>query len=375
MGAVRLSGIQKSFGDTVVLHPTDLQIADGEFTVLVGPSGSGKSTLLRLIAGLEDASGGTIEIGGVDVMGRGPSDRGIAMVFQSYALYPHLSVYDNMAFALKLAKHNRGEIDRAVRGAAEILDIVQLLERKPKQLSGGQRQRVAIGRAIVRQPKVFLFDEPLSNLDAALRVSMRYEFARLHEKLGTTMIYVTHDQVEAMTLADRIVVLAGGRIAQAGSPLELYERPDNLFVAGFIGSPRMNLLPVEITQPGPSTTMLTLPCGDSFEASIDTSRARVGAGATLGLRPEQIRLGIGENGFDGRVRFVEDLGALTFAYFDVEGVDGTVTVQSLGHQRLRAPEPVRLTAEPTAAYLFDGEGRSFERVQAPEREKQRTVSL
>jgi multiple sugar transport system ATP-binding protein len=262
-----------------------------------------------------------------------------------------------------------------VRGAAEILDIVQLLERKPKQLSGGQRQRVAIGRAIVRQPKVFLFDEPLSNLDAALRVSMRYEFARLHEKLGTTMIYVTHDQVEAMTLADRIVVLAGGRIEQTGSPLELYERPDNLFVAGFMGSPRMNLLSVEITQPGSSKTMLTLPGGNRFEASIDTSRARAGDGATLGLRPEKIRLGIGENGFDGRVRFVEDLGALTFAYFDVERVDGTVTVQSSGHQRLRAGETVRLTAEPAAAYLFDGEGRAFVRLQPPEREVQRAVSL
>jgi multiple sugar transport system ATP-binding protein len=375
MGDVRLSGVEKSFGDNIVLRPTDLHIAEGEFAVLVGPSGSGKSTLLRLIAGLEEVSAGRIEIGGLDVTARGPSDRGIAMVFQSYALYPHLSVYENMAFALKLARQDRAEIDRAVRGAAETLDISALLDRKPRQLSGGQRQRVAIGRAIVRQPKVFLFDEPLSNLDAALRVSMRYEFARLHEKLGTTMVYVTHDQVEAMTLADRIVVLAQGRIEQAGTPIELYEHPDNLFVAGFIGSPKMNLIPVHIAEAGSRTTRLMLPDGSIFEALVDSSGAQMGGEATLGLRPEHIRIGDGENGVHARVRFVEDLGALTYGYFEVDGVEGTVTVQSPGHQRLRAGETVRLTADPASAYLFDADGRAFPRLPAPEQEQRRAVSL
>ena len=243
MADVRLTGVTKRFGTTEVLKGIDLDIADGEFVVFVGPSGCGKSTLLRTIAGLEDASGGDIAIGGRTVNALSPSDRGIAMVFQSYALYPHMTVYENMAFGLKLAKADKAEIDRRVRAAAETLNITDYLERKPKALSGGQRQRVAIGRAIVREPEVFLFDEPLSNLDAALRVRMRYEFAALHERLKTTMIYVTHDQVEAMTLADRIVVLNGGVIEQVGAPMELYERPRNLFVAEFIGSPKMNLIP------------------------------------------------------------------------------------------------------------------------------------
>ncbi|HEX8402697.1 MAG TPA: sn-glycerol-3-phosphate ABC transporter ATP-binding protein UgpC [Allosphingosinicella sp.] len=375
MGEVRLDAVAKSFGGTVVLQPTDLHIGNGEFVVLVGPSGSGKSTLLRLIAGLEEVSAGRIEIGGVDVTSRGPSDRGIAMVFQSYALYPHLSVYENMAFALKLAKLDRTEVDAAVRRAAAILDITPLLDRRPRQLSGGQRQRVAIGRAIVRQPKVFLFDEPLSNLDAALRVSMRYEFARLHDKLRTTMIYVTHDQVEAMTLADRIVVLANGRIEQVGTPLELYERPDTLFVAGFIGSPRINLIPVTIARPGAEVSRLSLPGNGAFEALIDTSRAPAGAPATLGLRPEQIRIGDGGNGFEARVRFVEDLGALTFAYLDMAVAEQALTVQLPGHQRLKAGETVRLTADPAAAYLFDAEGRAFARVGTADLAERRAVNL
>ena len=360
MAAVELIGIEKSFGSTRVVQPTDLAIQDGEFVVLVGPSGSGKSTLLRLIAGLEEVDAGRIEIGGADVTDRGPSDRGIAMVFQSYALYPHLSVYENMAFALRLAKLDKAEVDRQVRAAAEILNITPLLDRKPKQLSGGQRQRVAIGRAIVRKPKVFLFDEPLSNLDAALRVSMRYEFARLHEQLGTTMVYVTHDQVEAMTLADRIVVLSQGRVEQVGSPLDLYERPDNLFVAGFIGSPKINLLPVEIVKTGGEETLLRLPDGEMLYAAIDTSAAKPGDAATLGLRPEQIELG-GSDGFEVTVRFAEELGVLTFAYVEMAGMEGTLTVQLPGRTHLTVGSRIRLSAPPEAAYLFDTEGRAFER--------------
>jgi multiple sugar transport system ATP-binding protein len=358
---VELLGVEKRFGEAAVLQPTDLNIADGEFVVLVGPSGSGKSTLLRLIAGLEDVSAGHIRIGGADVTDRGPSDRGIAMVFQSYALYPHLSVYENMAFALRLAKVEKAEIDRQVRSVAEILNITSLLDRKPRQLSGGQRQRVAIGRAIVREPRVFLFDEPLSNLDAALRVSMRYEFARLHEQLGTTMIYVTHDQVEAMTLADRIVVLSQGQIEQVGSPLDLYERPDNLFVASFIGSPKINLLPVEIVEAGAGQAMLRLPDGETFRAVVDASGAKAGDRATLGLRPEQLQLDPGGNGFDVTVRFVEELGVLTFAYVEMTGVEGTLTVQLPGSTHLTAGSKIRLCAPAEAAYLFNAEGRAFPR--------------
>jgi multiple sugar transport system ATP-binding protein len=247
---VQLSNVSKAYGEVRILHGINLEIRDGEFMVFVGPSGCGKSTLLRTIAGLEEITGGELRIGGRLVNEVPPAERGIAMVFQSYALYPHMNLFDNMAFGLKLAKVPKNEIEGAVRNAAKILHIEHLLDRKPKDLSGGQRQRVAIGRAIVRKPEVFLFDEPLSNLDAALRVRMRYEFAKLHEDLKTTMVYVTHDQVEAMTLADRIVVLSAGCIEQVGTPLELYEHPDNLFVAGFIGSPRMNFITAEARRAG-----------------------------------------------------------------------------------------------------------------------------
>ena len=242
MASVTLKDVKKSYGEVSVIHDVDLDIQDGEFVVFVGPSGCGKSTLLRMIAGLELISGGDIEIGDVRVNDVAPSKRGVAMVFQTYALYPHMTVYNNMAFGLKQAKLPADEIDSRVRAAAEVLHITEYLERTPKALSGGQRQRVAIGRAIVREPEVFLFDEPLSNLDAALRVNTRLEIARLHQRLGTTMIYVTHDQVEAMTLADKIVVLRDGRIEQVGSPIELYDNPRNAFVAQFIGSPKMNFL-------------------------------------------------------------------------------------------------------------------------------------
>ena len=319
MAQVVLSAVEKSFGETIVLKPTDLAVADGEFVVLVGPSGSGKSTLLRLIAGLEEVSAGTIAIGGEDVTAASPSNRGIAMVFQSYALYPHLSVYENLAFALRLAQLDKDEIDRRVRGAAEILAITDLLARKPRALSGGQRQRVAIGRAIVREPKVFLFDEPLSNLDAALRVSMRYEFARLHKQLGTTMIYVTHDQVEAMTLAQRIVVLSGGRIMQVGTPDEIYNHPRSRFVAGFTGSPPMNFLAGRVRVSGEQVTVALGAGGGGASLAVPVARSRAlrtlaDREVILGIRPEDIRLAAGgesDQPLAARVEVCEPLGAET----------------------------------------------------------------
>ena len=368
-----LRAVEKQFGLTVVLQPTDLKVEDGEFVVLVDPSGSGKSTLLRLIAGLEEVSEGSISIGDDDVTDASPSNRGIAMVFQSYALYPHLSVYENMAFALRLAKLGKDEIDRRVRGAAEILAITDLLERKPRQLSGGQRQRVAIGRAIVREPKVFLFDEPLSNLDAALRASMRYEFARLHEQLGTTMIYVTHDQVEAMTLADRIVVLANGGIEQVGTPLELYEQPANLFVAGFIGSPKINLLAAEVVEASASKALLRLADGSMFEGIVDAARAAPGDKVTLGLRPEQLRIEEGDNSAAVTVRFVKELGGVTFAYVDHASSESGLTVQLPGGTHLAAGERLSLRADPSAAYLFDAQGLAFAR-RGAQREKRSAAS-
>ena len=261
MGWLRLSNVGKAFDGTVVLEDINLEIADGEFLVFVGPSGCGKSTLLRIIAGLEEATGGEIAIDGHVVNAVAPAHRGVAMVFQSYALYPHMTVRENMSFSLRLAKLDAAEIDARVQSAARKLHIDHLLDKKPRVLSGGQRQRVAIGRAIVRKPKVFLFDEPLSNLDAALRVSMRHEFAKLHQELKTTMIYVTHDQIEAMTLGGRIVVLSAGRIEQAGTPMELYNEPDNIFVAGFIGSPRMNFFDAEVLETGPHHAAVRLTLG------------------------------------------------------------------------------------------------------------------
>ena len=265
MSELRLSHVRKCFGDSVILEDINLEIADGELVVFVGPSGCGKSTLLRLIAGLDEVSGGEISIGGKAVNDVAPARRGVAMVFQSYALYPHMTVYQNMSFGLRLAKLEAADIDAAVRSAARKLHIEHLLDRKPKALSGGQKQRVAIGRAIVRKPNVFLFDEPLSNLDAALRASMRYELAKLHQELKTTMIYVTHDQVEAMTLAKRIVVLSAGRIEQVGTPMDVYSDPDNVFVAGFIGSPRMNFIDAEIQSIAPRRAVVRLPSGDTIE--------------------------------------------------------------------------------------------------------------
>jgi multiple sugar transport system ATP-binding protein len=360
MADVRLTGVTKRFGTTEVLKGIDLDIADGEFVVFVGPSGCGKSTLLRTIAGLEEESGGDIAIGGRSVTGLSPSDRGIAMVFQSYALYPHMSVYENMAFGLKLAKADKAEIDRRVRAAAETLNITDYLDRKPKALSGGQRQRVAIGRSIVREPEVFLFDEPLSNLDAALRVRMRYEFASLHERLKTTMIYVTHDQVEAMTLADRIVVLNGGVVEQVGAPMELYENPRNLFVAEFIGSPKMNLIPATLVSAAAKSAVVRTSGGDEIKVAVDARAAETGDKVTLGIRPEHLTVGGKADSIHAEVTFAETLGHATFAYARYE--DASLTVQLPGDVRPKVGQAMGLKIPADQAHLFDADGQAFSRL-------------
>jgi len=359
---VRLVNVQKSYGEVHVLRDINLEVRDGEFMVFVGPSGCGKSTLLRSIAGLEDITGGELSIGGRVVNDVPPAERGIAMVFQSYALYPHMDLYENMAFGLKLAKVPKAEIDAAVMNAAKILHIDHLLKRKPKDLSGGQRQRVAIGRAIVRKPEVFLFDEPLSNLDAALRVKMRYEFAKLHEELKTTMIYVTHDQVEAMTLADRIVVLSVGRIEQVGSPIELYEHPRNLFVAGFIGSPKMNFIAATVVEAGARHALVKLGNGALVRCDVDAARAKAGDAVTLGIRPEHFALGGGANVLETEVTFVESLGGSTQAYGAFPGVDDALTCQFDGRVRVEAGQKLALGAPSDLCYLFDAEGLAFRRL-------------
>ncbi len=364
MADVKLVKVQKSYGDVHVLRDIDLEVRDGEFMVFVGPSGCGKSTLLRTIAGLEDITGGTLSIGGRVVNDVPPAERGIAMVFQSYALYPHMDLFENMAFGLRLAKLPKAEIDSAVNNAAKILHIEHLLKRKPKDLSGGQRQRVAIGRAIVRKPEVFLFDEPLSNLDAALRVKMRYEFAKLHEDLKTTMVYVTHDQVEAMTLADRIVVLSAGRIEQVGSPLELYEHPRNLFVAGFIGSPKMNFIAATLVDGSAAHATVRLASGGLVRCDVDAAAARPGDALTLGVRPEHFVLSAGEevqNTLDTEVTFVESLGSSTQAYCSFPGVEDALTCELDGRVRTRAGDTLRLLAPADSCYLFDAAGLALPR--------------
>jgi multiple sugar transport system ATP-binding protein len=371
VAGVRLVKVQKAYGDVQVLRDIDLEIRDGEFMVFVGPSGCGKSTLLRSIAGLEEITGGELWIGHREVHDVPPAERGVAMVFQSYALYPHMNLYENMAFGLKLAKLPKAEIDSAVRHAARILHIEHLLERKPKDLSGGQRQRVAIGRAIVRQPDVFLFDEPLSNLDTALRVKMRYEFARLHDQLRTTMVYVTHDQVEAMTLADRIVVLSAGRIEQVGAPLELYEHPCNLFVAGFIGSPGMNFVGAEAEQADARQVTVRLPDGTRVHCAVDGSGVQRGQALTLGVRPEHLRAaapGAQDNLLRARVTFVESLGGTTYAYADFPGMkDGeALTAELDGALRPRAGDDLPLAAPADRCHLFDGQGRALRRHTGPD---------
>ena len=365
MAGVKLSGVGKAFGDVKILQGIDLDIRDGEFMVFVGPSGCGKSTLLRTIAGLEDITEGTLSIGGRVVNDVPPAERGISMVFQSYALYPHMNLFDNMAFGLKLAKLPQAEIDSAVNNAAKLLHIEHLLQRKPKDLSGGQRQRVAIGRAIVRKPEVFLFDEPLSNLDTALRVKMRYEFAQLHERLATTMVYVTHDQVEAMTLADRIVVLQAGRIEQVGSPMGLYEHPCNLFVAGFIGSPGMNFIAAELVQGGGGKAgeeaTVRLGSGELIRCAVDASGCQPGARLTLGVRPEHLRAGVTDNALTTEVTFVESLGSMTYAYCSHAGVADVLTAAVEGDRRFRHGQALALGVPVHKTYLFDAEGRALPR--------------
>jgi ABC-type sugar transport system ATPase subunit len=312
-----LRDICKSFGKVQTIHSVDLTIADREFVVFVGPSGCGKSTLLRLIAGLEDITSGELTIDGQRMNASPPSKRGIAMVFQSYALYPHMTARENMAFGLELAKKNRAAIDEAVEKAADILELTPLLDRMPKDMSGGQRQRVAIGRAIVRDPKVFLFDEPLSNLDAALRVQTRIEIAKLHKDMKATMVYVTHDQTEAMTLADKIVVLRDGRVEQVGAPLDLYHHPQNLFVAGFIGSPQMNFLRCTVAARGPEGVTLNLPGGGQVTARVASDELGDGETATLGVRPEHFAAPGDGPTLIGKIDVVEQLGESHLLHLDL----------------------------------------------------------
>ncbi|MCW7542035.1 sn-glycerol-3-phosphate ABC transporter ATP-binding protein UgpC [Aquabacterium sp. A7-Y] len=364
MARLQLKQIEKSYdGDVKVIHGIDLDVRSGEFMVFVGPSGCGKSTLLRMIAGLEDISGGELRIGERVVNDVPPAQRGIAMVFQSYALYPHMTVAENMGFALKLAGTPKAQLKASVERAAEILQITHLLDRKPKALSGGQRQRVAIGRAIVRKPQVFLFDEPLSNLDAALRVQMRVELSRLHRELGTTMVYVTHDQVEAMTLGQRIVVFNGGRIEQVGTPLELYEHPANLFVAGFLGSPRMNFLPVKLGPRSASEVEVLAQGGAGFKLGFDTTQSAFGAAATLGVRPDHLALApAGAPGLPGRVELVEHLGDAALVHVRCEGLTETLVARVPGANRLPLPgDACSLQPEAGRASLFDADGRALPR--------------
>ncbi len=331
MADLKLNKVVKRFGEVQTIHGVDLDIKHGEFVVFVGPSGCGKSTLLRMIAGLETISDGEVVIDEQTVNDVSPSDRGIAMVFQSYALYPHMTVRENMSFGLRLAKKSKAEIEQRVGEASRILKLDHLLDRLPKQLSGGQRQRVAIGRTIVRNPKVFLFDEPLSNLDAELRVQMRVEISKLHEQLGTTLVYVTHDQVEAMTMADKIVVLRDGRVEQVGAPLELYHNPQNQFVAGFIGSPRMNFLNAEVLKAEGNTAWFKLSGGETFSMQTDHP-VIAGDVLLLGIRPEHLLVEMtGDVGISVKVDVVEALGGTTFAYTQYAGEDQVVVVTDGGH--------------------------------------------
>ncbi|GGA39754.1 ABC transporter ATP-binding protein [Pelagibacterium lentulum] len=332
MGSISLQNVSKNFGGVTVIPDISLEIEDGQFVVFVGPSGCGKSTLLRLIAGLEDVSGGVIQIDGQDMTRTAPAQRKLSMVFQSYALYPHMSVRGNIAFPLKMEGADKETIDKAVNNAASILNLTDYLDRKPRQLSGGQRQRVAIGRAIVRQPKAFLFDEPLSNLDAALRVNMRLEISELHKKLKTTMVYVTHDQVEAMTMADKIVVLNAGNIEQYGTPLELYTKPANRFVAGFIGSPRMNF--------------------------IEGDEAKKMGAHTVGVRPEHLSPSKTEGLWAGTVGVAEHLGSDTFLYVHVDDV-GQITVRASGDVAFHSGETVYMTPMDGRLYKFDAQGQAI----------------
>ena len=361
MANLLLKSLKKSFGDIQIIPGIDLEIRDGEFMVLVGPSGCGKSTVLRCIAGLEDITSGELYIGGQLVNDVPPSKRGIAMVFQSYALYPHMTVAQNMAFGLRLAGFSKEEMNAAVLRAAQILQIEPLLERKPKALSGGQRQRVAIGRAIVRKPGVFLFDEPLSNLDAALRVQMRVELSRLHKELKTTMVYVTHDQVEAMTLAHRIVVLNRGAIEQVGTPMELYHTPVNQFVAGFIGSPKMNFIDGTLVSATPALATVKLHEGTVVQVASDASSLAAGAKVALGVRPEHVRASRDplDNAIKGHVQLAEHLGDTIYLHVILTGATETFTVRTEPDNPLDTGDMAQLSLPPTRCFLFDDHGKTL----------------
>jgi ABC-type sugar transport system ATPase subunit len=363
MAGVTLRGVRKAYGPVETIHGVDLDVRDGEFVVFVGPSGCGKSTLLRMIAGLEDITGGEVAIGGRVVNDVEAADRGTAMVFQTYALYPHMTVAENLSFGLRMTGNPKADTERRVAEAARILQIGPLMDRRPKALSGGQRQRVAIGRAIVREPEVFLFDEPLSNLDAELRVQMRTEIARLHHRLGATMIFVTHDQTEAMTMADRIVVLRAGRIEQVGAPLDLYERPDNLFVAGFLGSPKMNLLPGRVAAAQGTEALIELAGGVRLPAHVRPGTVAPGDAVTLGLRPEMLELAP-DGPIPGRVEVVEQLGHVQLVYATLS--DGSTLVAEL---RDRRPPPVdaevRFGPGPGIRHVFDARGLAVTLPEGP----------
>jgi multiple sugar transport system ATP-binding protein len=358
MATVVLKNARKSFGTVEIIKGVDLQIADGEFCVFVGPSGCGKSTLLRMIAGLEDITSGSLEIGGREMAQVESSDRGVAMVFQSYALYPHMSVQDNITFGLRMTGHKPEEIAPKLKRAADMLQLDKLLERKPSQLSGGQRQRVAIGRAIVREPDVFLFDEPLSNLDAALRVQMRIEIGKLHQDLKSTMIYVTHDQVEAMTMADKIVVLHGGIIEQVGSPLDLYHHPRNMFVAGFIGSPKMNFLKGKASKAGKT---ITVKLSDGSSVALPAGKATLSGSSdvTLGIRPEHIKIvDKGKSDTKGTVRLAEYLGSESMFYLSLAD-GGDISVKADGLSKANAGATLALNLPTEACHLFDSAGNTI----------------
>ncbi len=360
MANVELKNAVKRFGDVAVIHGVDLKLDSGEFIVFVGPSGCGKSTLLRMIAGLEELSDGEVHIGDKDMTDVAAVDRGIAMVFQSYALYPHMTVEQNMGFGLRMNGVDKNVIKDKVMHAAKTLQLEELLDRKPKNMSGGQRQRVAIGRAIVRDPDVFLFDEPLSNLDAELRVEMRLQIARLHKQLGATMIYVTHDQVEAMTMADKIVVLRLGKVEQVGSPLELYHHPQNLFVAGFIGSPRMNFLTGKLVEGSASFAKVELNDGTLATIPVNAANGVAGSNITLGIRPEDLGNTQGDFAVPMQVDVAERLGGSTYLYGRCSGLDNFV-VQRSGLDQTQSGEAVDIYVQQNDCHVFDDAGLAFER--------------
>jgi len=353
MAKITLDGVEKAFGSISVIKGIDLEVEDGEFIVFVGPSGCGKSTLLRMICGLEEVTKGTITVDATDVTDLPPSDRQLAMVFQSYALYPHMTARKNIGFGLRIAGFDKATVHKKVLEAARMLEIEDLLDRRPRDLSGGQRQRVAIGRAIVRSPKAFLFDEPLSNLDAALRVQMRKELMNLHETIKTTMIYVTHDQVEAMTMADRIVVLRDGEIMQVDGPTDLYRKPKNIFVAGFIGSPTMNFIPVSSSK-GSLLLNNTMPLPYKHLSSAKLQQA-----AKLGIRPEHLEISPKSGLWKGVVKMIEEHGSEEFYQVKVEGLTQLLEVRSSGTDLLRKGDNVWLSPQITKSFIFDEQGNTI----------------